>query len=192
MANLSNTLSDLELLRRMAAGDAAALTEVHRRYHRVAYATAARALHDPGLSQDATQEAFLDLWRGAAKFDPARAKLSTWVVVLAHRRAVDIARREARRQIDAYDDSLSPADAYTTEERVIIREDQRIVRAALRNLHARERTIVELAYYGGLTHTQIAHQLDIPLGTAKSRMFKALATLHELLAAPPGPQTARA
>ena len=184
MTGSPTSLGDAELLRRMAAGDQTALTEAHRRHHRVAHAIARRALGDPALSEDAVQEAFLDLWRGAEKFDPARAKLSTWIAVLAHRRAVDIARREARRQTEAYEEHLAPADTYTTEERVVLREDQRSVRAALRDLPERERTVIELAYYGGLTQSQIAATLKIPLGTAKSRMFKALAMLNELLAPP--------
>ena len=177
-------LSDLELVRRIVSGDAVAFTEAYRRHQRVAASIAFRVLHDRALSEDAVQEAFLGLWRDAAKFDPARARLSTWVAVLAHRRAVDITRREARRQTDEFDERLAPADSYTLEERIVLREDQRRVRAVVSDLPERQRTVVALAYYGGLTLVEIATRLDIPLGTAKSRMFNALATLNELLAEP--------
>jgi len=165
----------------MAAGDEPALAELHKRHHRTAYAIAVRALADRALAEDAVQEAFVDLWRGSAKWDPARAKLSTWICVLAHRRAVDIARREARRETAPEEAGSWVADAYTTEELVVLREDRRDLQDALRQLTATQRNVIELAYYGGLTQVEIARKLEIPLGTVKSRVFEALRSLRDLL-----------
>ncbi|MEP6976720.1 MAG: sigma-70 family RNA polymerase sigma factor [Thermoleophilia bacterium] len=186
MANFTtatNATSDEDLIARMADGDETAVAELHARYHRAAYAMALRALADRSLAEDAVQETFLDLWRGGAKWDPARAKLSTWICVLAHRRAVDIARREVRRETAPEQAESWAADAYTTEELVVLREDRRDVQSALEQLTATQRRVVELAYYGGLTQVEIARTLEIPLGTAKSRVFEALRSLRELLPA---------
>lgn len=169
--------SDAELVELILAGDRRALAETYRRHHRSAYAIAHRVLHDQGWSEDAVQEAFADLWRTAAKFDPGRAGLSTWITVLTHRRAVDIARREARRLTGTYDVDSAPGDTYIPEESVILREQQRNVRAAVEGLPERLRAVVTLAYYGGLTQTEIAERLHIPHGTAKSRM----STAHKIL-----------
>jgi RNA polymerase sigma-70 factor (ECF subfamily) len=181
MANFTAATTDEELIARMAAGDEPALAELHKRHHRTAYAIAVRALADRALAEDAVQEAFVDLWRGSAKWDPARAKLSTWICVLAHRRAVDIARREARRETAPEEAGSWVADAYTTEELVVLREDRRDLQDALRQLTATQRNVIELAYYGGLTQVEIARKLEIPLGTVKSRVFEALRSLRDLL-----------
>ncbi|MDX6488716.1 MAG: hypothetical protein QOK13_1331 [Gaiellaceae bacterium] len=183
MAIFTAATTDEELIARMAAGDEPALAEVHARYHRAAFGIALRALADRALAEDAVQEAFLDLWRGGARWNPARAKLSTWICVLAHRRAVDIARREARRETAPEEAGSWAVDSYTTEELVVLREDRRDVQSALEQLTATQRTVIELAYYGGLTQVEIAGRLEIPLGTVKSRVFDALRTLGDLLPA---------
>lgn len=184
MATYTAATTDRELIARMAAGEEPALAELHARHHRAAYAIALRALADRALAEDAVQEAFLDLWRGGARWDPARAKLSTWICVLAHRRAVDIARREARRETAPEQAESWAADAYTTEELVLLREDRRDVQGALEQLTASQRTVIELGYYGGLTQAQIAQKLEVPLGTVKSRAYEALRSLRDLLRAP--------
>jgi RNA polymerase sigma factor (sigma-70 family) len=184
MPDFTTATTDEKLIERMAAGEDSALAELHARHHRTAYAIALRALADRALAEDAVQEAFLDLWRGSARWDPARAKLSTWICVLAHRRAVDIARREARRDTAPEQAETWAADAYTTEELVVLREDRRDVQSALEQLTTTQRNVIELAYYGGLSQVQIAHRLDLPLGTVKSRVSQALRTLRKLLPAP--------
>jgi len=183
MAIFTAATTDEELIARMAAGEEPALAELHARHHRAAFGIALRALADRARAEDAVQEAFFDLWRGGAKWDPARAKLSTWICVLAHRRAVDIARREARRETVPEEAGSWAADSYTTEELVVLREDRRDVQSALDQLTATQRTVIELAYYGGLTQVQIARRLGIPLGTVKSRVFDALSSLRDLLPA---------
>lgn len=151
-------------------------------HHAQARRVALRVLRDPDLADDAVQEAFLDLWRQPGRFDRSRASVGTWICVLAHRRAVDLARREARRRLG--DEQAGPLDAesYTAEELVVLREQRRQVRAAVDELTPRLREVVELAFFAGLTHREVAERLRVPLGTVKSRMFEALRRLDLALA----------
>jgi len=174
---------DTILVARLRQGDPEALGPIFDRYGAVAYRVAFRALRDSGLAEDAGQEAFLELWRRPEVYDPARAPLGSWICVLAHRRAVDIARREARRRVTASAVRWDPPDSYTTEETVLLLTDRRRVDRALRTLAPRDRRIVELAYYAGLSQAEIATQLKLPLGTVKSRTFNALRRLRSLFEA---------
>jgi RNA polymerase sigma-70 factor (ECF subfamily) len=148
----------------------------------VAYGLALRILRDPALAQDAVQDAFLGAWRTAAAFDARRGTAQTWLLTLVHRRAVDVVRREERRRTDPLDDA-PVASGESTEEEVSVREQRRAVQAALAQLPADQREVLELSYYGGLTQTELAERLGIPLGTVKSRVFAGLARLRDLLEA---------
>jgi len=172
---------DDQLLAAMAGGDEAALAELYDRYGRSAYALAVRILRDPALAEDAVQDAFLAAWRTAAAFDPKRGKASTWLITLVHRRSVDVVRREDRRRAAPLDDVPVPSGD-STDETAEIREERRAVQAALAELGEAEREALELAYYGGLSQSEIAERLGVPLGTIKSRMFGGLAKLRDALA----------
>lgn len=176
-------LSDEALLQRLVSADEAALAALYDRFGRVAYGLALRILRDRTLAEDAVQDAFLGAWRTAASFDPARGKASTWLLTLVHRRAVDLVRREDRRRGEPLD-SAPAASGDATDETAEVREQRRRVQAALAQLPEQERRALELAYYGGLTQSELSEQLGVPLGTVKSRMFSALARLRELLAEP--------
>ena len=126
------------------------------------------------------QDAFLTAWRTAASFDPRRGTAQTWLLTLVHRRAVDVVRREQRRRSGPLEDAPVAAGE-STEEEASVREQRREVQAALAQLPPDQREALELAYYGGLTQTELAERLGIPLGTVKSRMFAALTRLRELL-----------
>jgi len=128
------------------------------------------------------QEAFLQVWRSAATFRPERAKASTWVLTLVHRRAVDLVRREERRQADPLtDDSAAVAAAEQTDEAAWLRFERERVQSALKQLPDLQREALELSYYGGFSQSELAERLGVPLGTIKSRMFSGLARLRELL-----------
>ena len=134
------------------------------------------------------QEAFLAVWRQAASFDPSRGKASTWIFTLVHRRAVDVVRRQSR--FNALPDQLEAMAPQTVvaesvDDDVELREARRNVRAALATLSKAEREVLELAYWGGLTQSEIATKLGIPTGTVKSRTFHALAHLREALSQGP-------
>ncbi len=179
-----SSLSDDALLALVARGDEEALAALYDRYSGVAYAIALRVVRDSGLAQDAVQDAFLAAWRTAAGFDPARGTASTWLLTLVHRRAVDIVRREQRRRTEPLGEGAADAGGAVDED-AVIRDRRRTVQEALARLPPEQRRALELAYYGGLTQSELADRLGLPLGTVKSRMFAALARLRDLLGEPP-------
>ena len=176
-------LSDEALVALVARSDEVALGELYDRFGRVAYGLARRILRDDALAEDAVQEGFLAAWRSASRFLPERAKASTWLLTLVHRRAVDLVRREERRRtemLETRDEAVGgPAD-----EAVWLRFERERVQGALARLPDQQREALELAYYGGFTQSELADRLGQPVGTIKSRMFTGLSRLRELLAEP--------
>ena len=140
-------------------------------------------LRDDRLAEDAVQEAFLTVWRTAAAFSAERAKATTWILTLVHRRAVDLVRREQRRRAEPLDASGGAEDAASpsAEDDAWLQFERERVQNALRQLPDTQREAIELAYYGGFTQSELAERLGEPLGTIKSRMFAGLARLRELL-----------
>jgi RNA polymerase sigma factor (sigma-70 family) len=173
-------LTDEAVLARVAGADEGALAELYDRFGRVAYGLALRILRDPALAEDAVQDAMLGVWRTAASFDERRGKASTWILTLVHRRAVDVVRREDRRRAQPLDDA-PVASTQATDETAAVRSQRRAVQAALAQLSPDQREALELAYYGGLSQSELAERLGVPLGTVKSRMFAALSKLRDLL-----------
>jgi RNA polymerase sigma-70 factor (ECF subfamily) len=180
-------LSDEALVALIARGDESALAELYDRVGRVAYGIAHRILRDERLAEDAVQEGFLAVWRSAATFRAERAKASTWVVTIVHRRAVDIVRREERRRAEPLEAATAPEAAdpggSAEDEAWLGFERERVMRA-LAALPDAQREAIELAYYGGYSQSEVAETLGVPLGTVKSRMFAGLARLRELLDEP--------
>ena len=179
---------DHDLIAACAEGDEQALGSLYDRFGKVAYRLALRVVRDPALAEDAVQEAFLAVWRQAASFDRSRGKASTWIFTLVHRRAVDLVRRQSR--FSALPDQLEAMAPQTlvaesVDDDVELREARRNVRAALATLSQAEREVLDLAYWGGLTQSEIATALGIPTGTVKSRTFHALAHLREALSQGP-------
>ncbi|MBA2642434.1 MAG: sigma-70 family RNA polymerase sigma factor [Actinobacteria bacterium] len=177
-------LSDEALVALVARGDEPALAELYDRVGRIAYGLAFRILRDDRLAEDAVQEAFLGVWRTAAAFRAERAKASTWILTLVHRRAVDLVRREERRRTEPLPDDVPtrPQDATdAADEAAWLRFERERVQAALKQLPDVQREAIELAYYGGYSQSELAERLGLPLGTVKSRMFAGLARLRELL-----------
>lgn len=172
--------SDEEVLAAIADGDDQGLAELYDRYGRLAYGLAYRVLRDQALAEDAVQDAFLAIWRSADGYRRERAKPSTWILTLVHRRAVDLVRREDLRRAERLDETPEAAGASVPEE-ADLREKRTAVQAALRELPQDQREALELAYYGGFTQSELAARLGVPLGTIKSRMFAGLAKLRDLL-----------
>ena len=173
-------LSDEAVLALIARSDEQALAELYRRFGRLAYGLALRILRDDALAQDAVQEAFLGVWRAAGRFKAERAKPSTWLLTLVHRRAVDLVRREERRRTEPLQSETEPVGAEATDEAELATERETI-REALRRLPPEQREAIELAYYGGYTQSELADRLGQPLGTIKSRMFTGLSRLRDEL-----------
>ena len=175
-------LTDEALLSLVASSDDGALAELYDRFGGVAYGLALRVLRDEALAQDAVQEAFLAVGRSADRFLAERAKASTWILTLVHRRAVDLIRREDRRRAEPLESAPEPVAGVSLEQEAELGFQRRIVREALLRLPPEQREALELGYYGGLTQSELAERLDQPLGTIKSRMFTGLTRLRDLLA----------
>jgi RNA polymerase sigma-70 factor (ECF subfamily) len=173
--------SDQSLLARVASGDEGALGDLYDRFGRVAYGLALRVLRDERLAEDAVQEAFLAIWRQAASFRPERAKAQTWVLTLVHRRAVDLVRREERRRTETLEPGVEVPGGASAAEDADLRGRREAVQRALEQLPEEQRRPIELAYYAGLSQSELAERLGEPLGTIKSRMFTGLKRLRELL-----------
>ena len=179
---------DHDLIAACAEGDEQALGSLYDQFGTVAYRLALRVVRDAALAEDVVQEAFLTVWRQAAGFDRSRGKVSTWILMLVHRRAVDVVRRQSR--FNALPDQLEATApqavvSESAEDDVELREARHEVQAALATLPSAEREVLDLAYWGGLTQSEIATKLGIPSGTVKSRTFSGLARLRESLSQGP-------
>lgn len=154
---------------------------VYREYGRLVYAVAYRVLGDRGLAEEATQQTFLKAWRAAASFDVNR-ELGPWLASIARRVAIDVSRREAVRAADPLD-SVAPGDPALSSapESAETIYDIWEVRRAVAELPQEEQDIVRLQHFRGYTHVEIAERLDLPVGTIKSRSFRAHKRLAELL-----------
>jgi len=174
-------LSDEAVVALAARSEEAALGELYDRYGAACYRLARRIVRDPALAEDVVQEAFLAIWRGAARFVPERARASAWIMTLVHRRAVDIVRREERRRaLPLGEDHDERADE-SAESVVWLRLERERVQRALAQLPDQQRETLELAYYGGFTQSELAERLGRPLGTIKSQMFTGLQNLRGLI-----------
>jgi RNA polymerase sigma-70 factor, ECF subfamily len=180
----SASTEDLELAARLAAADEGALALAYQRYAGLVYGLARRVLGDAAMAEEVTQEVFVYLWEHPSRFDPTRGSMRSWLGVLTHRRSVDRVRAEARRTRREL--SAAPVAPPTEAQAEIDDELSRAwlagcVRDAIDQLPAEQRDAVVLAYFGGRTYRQVATELSIPEGTAKSRLRLALSKLDELL-----------
>jgi len=177
---------DLELHRSLSAGDRGAFDDLYRRYAASAYGLAYRITGQQVLAQDVVHDAFMALWRAPEAFDPARGAFRTFFLSLVHHRAVDTVRREERiRARQERASNLEPLAVEDPAEGVTDAADladRRIeVRAALETLPPEQRQVLEMAYYGGKTQVQIAQEIDIPIGTVKTRTLAAMRKLRRAL-----------
>jgi RNA polymerase sigma-70 factor (ECF subfamily) len=169
-------MEDTELLSRVGQGDEHAMETVFRRYSGPVYSVALRVLHDSGQAEDVLQEIFLQLWRKPAAFVQGRGSLGAWLVVVTRNRAIDLLRR--RKLTDSVDHVVlaSPINVADDAERNAMMEK---VRGVLSNLPQEQRKSLELAYFEGLSHAEIASRTGDPLGTVKTRIRLALITLRK-------------
>jgi RNA polymerase sigma-70 factor (ECF subfamily) len=167
-----------DLFRRFAAGEDAAFTEVYRTYAGLMFAVAMRSVGQRELAADVVQQAFVKAWRSAATFSADQA-LAPWLCTITRRTAIDVWRAERRHTSDELD---SQAEAATNDPSIETVWEAWQVRQALDDLPGEEREVVHLAYLEGLTHTETAERLGIPLGTVKSRSHRAHKRLSGLLA----------
>jgi len=173
-------LDDAELASWFASGDADSVRVVYQTYGRLVFAIAYRVLGDTGLAEDATQQTFVQAWRAAGTYDPTRA-LGAWLTTIAKRVAIDVYRRERRhRNLDDLDTSNS-GSLITLPPSVDQIHDVAEVRRALDKLPAADRDLIRMQHFDELSHAEIAQELEIPLGTVKSRVFRAHRRLADLL-----------
>jgi RNA polymerase sigma-70 factor, ECF subfamily len=173
------------LLAGAAAGDQDAFARLYDATSAAVYGLALRILRNPAEAEEVALDVFLQAWRDAARYDPSRGSALSWLLVLARSRAIDRlrARGPVRRAETALDEERDVADdARGPGEVSWIAQQGAIVRRALRELPAEQRLALELAYYGGLTHVEIAEQLSLPIGTTKSRIRLGMMKLRETLA----------
>jgi RNA polymerase sigma-70 factor (ECF subfamily) len=172
--------SDAALLTQARAGDASAFATVYDRHAAAAYGLARRMLHDRAAAQDVVQDAFLGLWRTDG-YDPERGSVRTFLLGIVRNRAIDLLRKSGRRSVREHSDDtlvLLLSAPERTDVEVDERETQRILRGALAKLPERQQRALDLAFFGGLTHAEIALQLDEPIGTIKSRIRLGLEKLR--------------
>ena len=168
---------------RMIVGDDAALGEIYDQYASFVYGLALRVIGDVRAAEDVCQDVFVGLWERPAVYDPERGSLRTWLGTLSHRRAVDYVRREEARRRRAERDAARAVSTPDVEEQAAAMVTAERVRAAVDVLPSDQRRAIQLAYFGGKTYRQVAEVLDIPEGTAKSRLRLGLRKIAEALEA---------
>jgi RNA polymerase sigma-70 factor (ECF subfamily) len=170
--------TDGELIERTGRGDRDAFEELYRRYARPVLGLALRRLGDRGRAEDALQEAFAAIWRSAGSYDPERGSGGAWLYTVARNAIVDGARRRPEPPMQAPDE---PSREGGPEDRAEASWLAWQVHGAVELLPEHERPVIELAYWGGLSQSEIAERLHVPLGTVKTRTRSALARLADLL-----------
>lgn len=188
-ASRYESLADDDLMVLVGGGDTRAFEVIFDRHSGPAFSLAFRMCGRRAVAEDVVQEAFVSLWRAGGRYDRTRGSVRSWVLSTVHNRAIDMLRRNALREgRNVSDEGL--ADRFAADERTDVEverwEQSRVMRVALEGLPADQRRVIELAYFGGFTHTEIAELLALPQGTVKGRMRLGLAKLRTTLDDPAG------
>jgi RNA polymerase sigma-70 factor (ECF subfamily) len=171
----------MDLIRAMAAGDRDAFARFYDRYAPLVFPLVLRIVRDRADAADVLQDTFWEAWRGAAAYDPARGTPEAWIVMRARARAIDRVRAMRRREetfVAPVDESRASVPGSFGGDAAASAEDRQLVATALALLPQSQREVIELAYFAGLTQTEIAERLEQPLGTVKTRIRMALARLR--------------
>jgi RNA polymerase sigma-70 factor (ECF subfamily) len=185
-ASKAERLADEELMPLIGEKNPDAFEVFYDRHGGVAYSLAYRIVGERGAAEDVTQEAFISIWRSGARYDAARGSVRTWMLGIVRNRAIDALRSKAGRapKLDFDDDSIlehRPAEELTDSE-ALRRETAKEVRGALDELPGEQAKVIQLAYFGGFSHSEIAGMLGVPLGTVKGRMRLGLEKIRGELA----------
>jgi len=172
-------VSDAEIITRIHSGDGSAMAVLYDRYSPVVYAVALRVLSDGSAAEDILQDVFIQLWRNPQAFNASRGSLAAWLVVIARNRAIDQLRKR-RPEVEAAEIVISVApELESTAERKLAIEK---VRAVLAGMSAEQRAALEMAFFEGLTHVEIAGKTGQPLGTVKTRIRSGLLAVRKAFA----------
>jgi RNA polymerase sigma-70 factor, ECF subfamily len=158
-------LADEELMHVVQGGDPRAFEVLYDRHGGAAFSLAYRMVGKRAVAEDIVQEAFLSIWRSKVRYEREKGSVRTWVLGIVHHRTIDALRRNL-----VHERRRASAEGLEERQEAARREEAREVRAALQSLPGEQSRVIELAYYGGFTHTQIAEMLDMPVGTVKGRM----------------------
>jgi len=184
MANELRVLADEDLMQLIRRGQAPAFEVIYERHASAAFSLAYRIVGTRNGAEDVSQEAFLNVWRSGARYERARGSVRTWVLGIVHHRAIDYLRRatvhDKRRASDEGMEERFEATERTDVE-VARRDEAQAVRTAMSTLRGEQCQVIELAYFGGFTHTEIAEMLDTPVGTIKGRMRLGLRKMRDQL-----------
>lgn len=180
---------DADLMDALGQGEAEALEALYDRYSSLVFSVGLRMLRDPQLAEDVVQEVFVRLWRQPASFDPERGRFISWLMSVTRNRALDELRRISRRtRTEDRESDEHPLDALPTHDRmddpvlgVELLEQREVVQAAMTRLPPEQRRVIELAYFSGLTQTEISDVTGEPLGTVKTRTRLGMQKLREAL-----------
>lgn len=175
---------DRTLLRRVIRGDQEAFAALYDRYSAAAFGLAVKICNNRVLAEDVVQEAFLSIWRRAGGFDPERGSVAAYLMAAVHNKAVDAVRHEEsqrRRSQEGISDFLAESGGEEVLEAAWLGVRRTQVRAAVASLSSVQREALELAYFEGLTYSEVAEKLGVPLGTAKTRLRDGMIRLRTLL-----------
>jgi RNA polymerase sigma-70 factor (ECF subfamily) len=165
-----SVLADARAIERLAKGDDDALAELYERYANLVHSMAWRILRDPQLAEECTSDVFLGVWKKAKNYDPARARVSTWIFTITRNRAIDIARHRNARPADLRAEIDMPGSAPDPSDLAIQADQAQRFAGAIAELPDTQSEVIQLAFIHDLTHAQIAERLDLPLGTVKGRV----------------------
>lgn len=183
MNELTTIPDDLTLLRRIADGDGAAFDLFVKRMEKLVFSTVFRVLNDVQDTQDVSQEVFLQIWQKARLFNEKLGRPTTWTATLARNRAIDRVRQKQRqsRLVDSFEEKMRPDDVEKVDSLDLLSAKERgqEVRTAVMDLSPGQREAISMAYFEGLTQTEIASRLNQPLGTVKARIRRGLVKLRE-------------
>ena len=178
-------LADEDLMQLMRGGNPRAFEAIYERHSGAAFSLAYRMVGRGNVAEDVVQEAFLSIWRSGARYERARGSVRTWVLGIVHHRAIDQLRRSSvhskrRASDEGLEDRLEAGER--TDVEVARRDEAQAIRSAMETLPPEQSHVIELAYFGGFTHTEIAEILETPVGTVKGRMRLGLQKLRDRLA----------
>ena len=177
-------LTEIELLQQIAQQDQQALLTLYQQYGNLVYSLSLRVLRQPAMAEEITQDIFLKLWRQPDRWNPSLGQFSSWLLTITRNAAIDRLRREGRQapaswdQTDESSDLLSDASSYIADQANWV--NGQVLRRLLQSLPGEQRQLIELAFYDGYTHSELAELLHLPLGTVKTRLRMGMQKLRLL------------